>query len=314
MSDPLVPTGFSAHVATLTPSDLEVGQPYATSGSAWLRRLPQLLDNLLAEWGLIPSGPSWSGSCAVVVPVRTDVGPAALKVSWPHAEVATEHLALRHWDGRGAVRLLRADPRRFALLLERLDPTDLTHVEIDEACEVLGSILSQLSSPALPQTPTLSAYAARLLTSLDAAAPGPLPRRFVEQARHLVRDLANSPSNSPSSSPGLDARLLHTDLHYANVLRAERQHWLAIDPKPMAGDPAFEVAPALWNRFDELGTGSSIRWGLRRRLEIICEAAAIDQDRARAWAIVREVDNALAEPSGSDGVRLAVAIIKAMNE
>lgn len=314
MSDPLVPAEFAAHVASLTPTDLEVGQPYAVSGAEWLRRLPHLLDNLLGEWGLTPSGPSRSGNCAVVVPVRTDAGPAALKVSWPHAEAATEHLALRQWDGRGAVRLLRADPRRFALLLERLDPSDLMDVEIDEACRVIGGLLAQLSSPAIPRTPTLGAYAARLLTSLDAAAPDALPRRFVDQARHLARDLAGDLASEPSGRPGTTARLLHTDLHYANVLRADRQGWLAIDPKPMAGDPAFEVAPALWNRFGELGTGSSIRWGLRRRLEVICEAAGIDEDRARAWTIVREVDNAFAEPPGSDGVRVAVAIIKAMND
>ncbi len=305
MSDSLVPEAFAAHVGALTPTDLEVGQPYAVSGAQWLRRLPPLLHDLLGAWGLTPSGPSWSGNCAVVIPVRTDAGPAALKVSWPHAEAATEHLALRRWDGHGAVRLLRADPRRFALLLERLDPTDLMDVEIDEACGVIGGLLAQLSSPALPQTPTLSAYAERL-GSADPAPSGALPRRFVDQARHLAQDL--------SGDHGVDARLLHTDLHYANVLRAERQDWLAIDPKPMAGDPAFEVAPALWNRFVELGTGSSIRWGLRRRLEVICDAAGIDEDRARAWTIVREVDNAFAEPAGSDGVSLAVAVIKAMND
>lgn len=304
MSSSLVPTAFAAHAEGLTPSDLELGQPYAVSGATWLRHLPQLLEDLLEEWGLTPSGPSRSGNCAVVVPVRTDSGPAALKVSWPHAEAATEHLALRHWDGRGAVRLLRADPRRFALLLEHLDPTDLMDVDIDEACAVIGGLLAQLSSPGIPRTPTLSAYAARLVTATDADASA-LPRRFVDQARHLARDLA--------SDPGVDARLLHTDLHYANVLRAERQDWLAIDPKPMAGDPAFEVAPALWNRFDELGTGSSIRWGLRRRVEVICDAAGLDEDRARAWAIVREVDNASGEAPGSAGVGLAVAVIKAMN-
>lgn len=309
MSDPLVPADFAAQAADLVPADLELGQPYAVAGDVWVRRLPQLLADLLAEWGLTPTGPSRSGNCAVVVPVHGDAGPAALKVSWPHAEATTEHLALRHWEGRGAVRLLRADPRRFALLLERLDPTDLGDVEIDEACGVLGGLLRQLASPALPQTPTLSAYAARLLASPHTTTSGALPRRFVDQARHLARDLA--------TDPGVDARLLHTDLHYTNVLRSERaegQDWLAIDPKPMAGDPAFEVAPALWNRFDELGTGSSIRWGLRRRLEVVCDAAGIDEDRAKAWTIVREVEGCLLDPPGSDAVRIAVAIVKAMND
>ena len=100
-----------------------------------------------------------------------------------------------------------------------------------------------------------------------------------------------------------EERLLHTDLHYTNVLGAYRSPWLAIDPKPMAGDVAFEVAPALWNRADELGTGSEVRWSLRRRLEIICERAGIDEGRARAWTIVREADNASVAEAGADGRR-----------
>ena len=132
--------------------------------------------------------------------------------------------------------------------------------------------------------------------------------RFVEQgflfrlAAELVTD------------PDVDAWLLHTDLHYENVLRGTRQAWLAIDPKPTAGDRAFEVAPALWNRADKLGTGSSVRWNLRRRLEIVCEHADIDEDRAKAWTIVREVDNATDPAEGSGRASLAVAIIKAMND
>ncbi len=302
----LVPPAFAAEIADREPGPLEAGARYAVSGAVWLRRLPQLITDLLAEWDLTPDGPTRWGYCAVAVPVATTTGEAVLKVSWPHFEARTEHLALRHWDGHGAVRLLRADPHRFALLLERLDATtDLTAVPIDDACEVIGDLLAQLASPAIPQTPTLSAYAARQLAG-EPPEPGLVPRRFVDQARHLAADLA--------ADPAIDERLLHTDLHYTNVLRASRQPWLAIDPKPTAGDPAFEVAPALWNRAEELGTGSALRWSLRRRLEIICERAGIDEDRARGWAIVREVDNAQELPPGSDRVGLAISIIKAMND
>jgi streptomycin 6-kinase len=299
----LVPEGFRARVAAYPPDEVDPTAWYAIAGDAWLRRLPGLLTDLLGEWSLVPDGPVRSGYCAVALPVRSDLGPAVLKVSWPHHEAVSEHLALRHWDGRGAVRLLRADPRRFALLLERLDDsTDLRSVPVDEACVVIGDLLAQLRAPALPQVPTLTAYAAR---QLEKAPPlGVLPRRFVEQGRRLAAEL---------TADG-DESLLHTDLHYENVLRAARQPWLAIDPKPTAGDPAFEVAPALWNRVDELGTGSSVRWNLRRRLEIVCEHAGIDEARAKAWTIVREVDNAGEEPPGSSGATLAVAIIKAMND
>ncbi len=292
-----------ARVVGARPPDL-LSPPGAPSGSEWIAGLPRLMSSVLDDWQLRPDGPARAGECALVVPVLTaDDEPAALKLTWPHLEARSEHLALRHWDGRGAVRLLRADPHRLALLLERLDPTDLTELWVDEACEVIGGLLAQLASPAVARIPTLSAYAAR-----QAAAPAPasLPPRFTDQARHLAADLA--------TDPGVDGRLLHTDLHFANVLTGTRAPWLAIDPKPMAGDPAFEVAPTLWNRADELGTGSAIRWSLRRRVEVVCDAAGLDEGRARAWAVVRVVDWARELAPGSDRAGLAVSILKAMND
>jgi streptomycin 6-kinase len=306
----LIPLHFAHHVAGLE------ADGYA-SGEDWLQTLPGLLRDLLAEWELEPTGRSMSGFCSVVVPVRLlgagrDTagvgGGAVLKVSWPHPEAATEALALQTWNGHGAVRLVRADPARFALLLERLDTRDLMGVDIDAACEVIGDLLTTLRRPPHPRVPRLVDYAARQAEELRAAPPV-IPRRYLDQAAALARELV--------ARPPAEERLLHTDLHYANVLAAHRAPWLAIDPKPMAGDPAFEVAPALWNRADELGTGPQVRWSLRRRLETICERAGIDEGRARAWTIVREADNALEvadDPTARDRVSLAVMIIKAMND
>ncbi|MDC5698307.1 aminoglycoside phosphotransferase family protein [Intrasporangium calvum] len=306
----LIPLHFAHHIAGLEADGY-------VSGEEWLQQLPDLLADLLAEWELEPIGRSLSGYCSVVVPVRLVgsgrgavgvAGEAVLKVSWPHPEAATEPLALQTWNGHGAVRLVRADPARFALLLERLDTRDLSTVDIDEACSVIGRLLTTLRRPAHPRIPQLTDYAARQAHEL-AAAPAVIPRRYLDQAAALARELV--------ARPPAEERLLHTDLHYGNVLAARRAPWLAIDPKPMAGDPAFEVAPALWNRADELGTGSQVRWSLRRRLEIICDEAGLDEGRARAWTIVREADNALEvadNPAARDRVSLAVVIIKAMND
>jgi len=299
----LIPLHFAHHIAGFEPDGY-------VSGEDWLQTLPGLLRDLLDEWELEPTDRSMSGFCSVVIPVRVlETGdPAVLKVTWPHPEAATEALALQTWNGHGAVRLVRADPARFALLLERLDTRDLTDVPIDDACAVIGDLLATLRKPPHPRVPRLTDYAGRQAQELHAAPPV-IPRRYLDQAAALARELVARP---PS-----EERLLHTDLHYANVLAAERGPWLAIDPKPMAGDPAFEVAPALWNRADELGTGSQVRWSLRRRLEIICDRGGLDEGRARAWTIVREADNALGvadDPSARDRVSLAVMIIKSMND
>ncbi|GAA6526533.1 aminoglycoside phosphotransferase family protein [Intrasporangium sp. DVR] len=306
----LIPLHFAHHIAGVEADGY-------VSGEEWLQHLPGLLRDLLAEWELEPIGRSMSGHCSVVVPVRLlgpgrgsvgVAGDAVLKVSWPHPEAATEALALQTWNGHGAARLVRADPSRFALLLERLDTRDLSSVDVDEACRVIGQLLTTLRRPPHPRVPRLVDYAARQADELRTA-PSVIPRRYLDQAAALARELV--------ARPPAEERLLHTDLHYANVLGGRRSPWLAIDPKPMVGDPAFEVAPALWNRAEELGTGSQVRWSLRRRLEIICEHAGIDEGRARAWTIVREADNALevaGDPTARDRISLAVMIIKAMND
>jgi streptomycin 6-kinase len=261
----------------------------------------------LAEWDLTVDGDSLHGVCALVVPVRRHDGSAAvLKVTWPHADARQEHLALQHWRGSGAVRLLAANPARWAMLLERLDSgRDLHNVPIDAACTVIGTLLRQLDHEALPQLGRLSGHAAGMAQKF-ATAPPVMPRRFVEQARSLLTELV--------ADDAIDSRMVHTDLHFRNVLAAERQPWLAIDPKPLAADPAFAVTPALWNRWAEAIASGDLRRHLRRRLSIICDSAGLDQERARAWSIVREVQMGLWAIGNDDGDGLtkAITIIKAL--
>lgn len=182
------------------------------------------------------------GARCAVVPVRTGDGRAAvLKVARPDEDSgfedsALEHLALRHWAGNGAVVLLRADPHRHALLLERLGDEDLSGTWDVEACEIVAGLYARLHVPAPPQLRTLGSLVQGWtddLRRLDRGAP--LPRRLVEQAISLGTALARDPASNGT--------LIHTDLHYANVLAAEREPWLAIAPKPLSGDPHYEVAP-----------------------------------------------------------------------
>lgn len=296
----LVPQGFREEISRL-PAE---GGP---DGAAWAARLPRLLADCLDEWGLTPDEPARSGVTAVVLPVSRDGERLALKVVWPHEEASGEPLALRRWNGQGAVRLVAAEPSRGALLLERLDAAhDLTEVWVDEACEVIGGLLARLNVPALPQLPALSHLAAKMWPRLDRAAEQ-LPRRMVDRAQGLADELV--------TDPGCDGRVLHRDLHFQNVLAGQREPWLAIDPKPLNGHPGFELAPALWNRADELGTGSSFRYLLRRRLELLSEAAGIDEDVARHWTTVRLMWEAVYAAEAGDAERLTamISLVKAVD-
>jgi streptomycin 6-kinase len=281
-----------ADVPIALPPGLDEQRGLGPEWGVWLDRLPRLFAELLDEWELSRDGDElWYGFCSLVAPVLTDDGePAVLKISFDgDDESLHEALALQHWRGRGTVRLLRADPHRRAFLLERLDRRDLTDVWDLEACEIVAGLYPALHLPALPQLATVTSYVDRWLEAL-ATQPRdiPIPLRYREQALSLGRDLVAAPAGV--------GRIIHGDLHYENVLAAppgldpERGAWLVIDPKPMSGDPHYELAPMLWNRYDELG--GDVRGGLRRRFHTLVDAAGLDEDRARDWVVVRMVLNA----------------------
>jgi streptomycin 6-kinase len=248
------------------------------------------------------------------VPVRDeDDQPLVLKVTFDgDDESEHEGLVLGRWGGRGAVRMLRADPSRRALLLERLHSTDLRDVWDLEACEIVAGLWRDLHVPAMPQLRSLASYVERWVADLATLpANGPVPRRLLQQATSHARDLLADHEAA--------AVVIHGDLHYFNVLGSDRADWLAIDPKPMNGDRHYEVAPMLWNRFEELVDGpggQTARAGLLRRFETLVDAAGLDEDRARAWVVVREVLNAAWAASDGDdgGVTTAVTIAKAVQK
>lgn len=292
--------------------------------SRWLDRLPRLTRDLLEEWDLRPVATALHGYCSLVVPVRdADGAPAALKITFDgDDESLHEGLALQHWGGRGAVRLLRADPRRRALLLAWLPGPDLRDAWDVEACEVVGGLYGRLHVPAMPQLASVTSYVERWLADLaELRRDAPIPRRYVEQALTTGHDLVADDDAHPV--------VVHGDLHYANVMADEAGEWLAIDPKPMSGDRHYEPAPMLWNRMDELsgpGAVGSVREGLRRRFHALVDAAGLDEARARDWVVVRMVVNAgwtvqdarLAERRLSveeqEWVTRCIAVIKAVQD
>jgi streptomycin 6-kinase len=255
--------------------------------AVWVEGLPALVRGLYDEWELRPDGWMMHGYCALVVPVVTAGGRRAmLKVSYPEDETEHEHLALSHWGGRGAVPLLRADPRRRAMLLEALRDVSLRDAWDVEACNVVADLYGRLHVPAPPQLRRLADVASATAAALDALPrSAPVPRRLVEQAISLSAELA-----SDAASTGM---LLHADLHYDNVLLSEAGEWLAFDPKPLSGDPHYEIAPMLWNRFEELA--GDVRRGVRRRFHTLVDVAGLDEDRARDWVVVRMMENAVWE-------------------
>lgn len=262
-------------------------------GRAWLAGLPETADRLAERWSLTPDGAPRYGYVATVWPVRrADGTPAVLKVTWPGPDQAPEGSALRAWAGDGAVRLLEHSTDEWGLLLERAHGSDLVHEPLDQSVVVIGGLLARLHTAPVPaEMPRLAATAARWSEELPAHWPAlGWGRRLLDQAVDTCRALGDD----------VPDRVLHVDLHFENVLAADREPWLAIDPKGLAGDPAFESPAVLWNRVEEYAGPVDVR----ARLDRWCDAAGIDRDRARRWAVVRLLEDAVDQAvEGSDDDR-----------
>ena len=242
-------------------------------GESWLAGLARLVDDFRDRWSLRLGGPYPGSYVSLTMPADLPDGTAAvLKVQYPHDESEHEAEALRVWGGDGAIRLLDHDPDRHVLLLERCIPgTHLRHHRW--ALDVLIELLPRLWKPAGEPFTPLADEAARWASGLPGQwerAGRPFAKRMVDAAVEILLGLAEEPA---------DPVLLHQDLHADNVLRAEREPWLVIDPKPLVGDPAFSAAPIV--RSYELGHS---RTAVLHRLDRITAELGLDRERARGWA------------------------------
>ncbi|MFC9500126.1 aminoglycoside phosphotransferase family protein [Streptomyces sp. NPDC056982] len=253
-------------------------------GRAFIAGLPARVEEFVERWDLRVDGPAMHGMAALVLPVvRGDGTPAAVKFQILDEETEGEPVALRVWDGDGAVQLLDHDAATGTMLLERLDPGRMLDSVEDsrKAVLVIAELLARLTSgPAPDGMRRLSDIAAGMLAQMPsalAAVPGPADRALLADCAAAVREVAGEAGD----------RLLHWDLHFENVLAAEREPWLAIDPKPLAGDPGFDLKPAIDNRFD----ADEVVW----RFDAMSGVLGLDRERARAWTLGRVLQDSLWE-------------------
>jgi streptomycin 6-kinase len=242
----------------------------------WLERVPDLVAECVEEWGLRLGAPYEAGAAGYTV--RADLAdgtPAVLKVIYPHREAEHEGEALRVWEGDGAIRLLAYDEVRWAMLIERCEPgTLLAKADPELALDVLIGVLPRLWKPVGEPFRPLVDEASWWIDYLPAEwerAGKPFDRELLEAAIARLRELAGSQGEQV---------LLHQDLHGDNVLAAQREDWLVIDPKPLVGEREFAVAPIV--RDPELGHS---RRDVLHRLDRLTSELGLDRDRARGWTI-----------------------------
>jgi streptomycin 6-kinase len=248
-------------------------------GRSWLGDLPRLVSDLTSAWDLDLGLPYEAATVSYVVPVIRGTDRMVLKVQWPHEECLHEADALRTWNGHGAVRLLAQDIERHALLLERCSPgISLAAVDNVDPMGVMVDVLPRLwqaaGSPFRSLNEEAQGWAMNLLASWEAAGK-PCERRLIEATLQLICELASSQGEQV---------LVHQDLHADNVLSAERQPWLVIDPKPLLAEREFSLAPIV--RSFEFGHS---RAEVVKRLDRLSAELSLDRNRARGWAIAQAV-------------------------
>ena len=190
---------------------------------------------------------------------------AVLKVTPTEDDEADEEAdALTLWDGEGAARLLRHDRERRALLLERARPGgDLSGLPDEEATAIAVELATRLWRPAGAPFRSVHDHVPRWLASAAGHELAPLASELYERLEKRADTV------------------VHGDFHHQNVIRSARG-WLAIDPKPMLGEPEYDVPSFLWNPLP-----------CRLRLEHLearlaaFAAVGLDEERMRAWTVIR---------------------------
>jgi streptomycin 6-kinase len=251
-----------------------------SDGTDWLDALPELVATQCKRWQLTPDGDVRHGSNALVARVRRGDERLALRLSPPGDDVATEAAALQFWAGRGTVRLVAVDTERRAQLLEWVTPgRSLDQLPLAATAPVVGGVLRRLAVEAPADTASTGDVITADLpgwTSRWSALGGPGSEALLTAAIEAA-DAVREPA-----TPQL---AVNADLHFGQILSAEREPWLVVDPVLLRGDVGYDLGRLLWSRLDELPEDRQVR----AYLAAVVEAAELEPGRARQLVVVRSM-------------------------
>jgi streptomycin 6-kinase len=258
---------------------------HAEKGKQWLDELRDLIAEMSEKWSLAVDEPFPDLSYNFVAPcVCADGTNAVLKIGYNEKDsvIFSEAKFLTVLDGRGAVKLLRFDKNCCALLLERLIPGEnlakLCKTNDEKATLIAIDVMRKICQqpPKNHDFPTLENW----INKLQTAAETKFAPRLVAKALNNFEEL------SDASEQNL---LLHGDLHHENILSAERESFLAIDPKGVVGDIGYEIAVFMNNQRRIMRSRQDLRQIIARRIEQFSQSFAIEPRKLRKWAFVQAV-------------------------
>ncbi len=259
-------------------------------GKKWIERVPHIIRKYEQKWSIQVGDPFELSYNYVAPAVTSNDTRVVLKIGFPtDKEFKTEIEVLKIFNGAAITKLLKADVENAVLLLERLDPgKSVDTLENDkQETKIIASVMKKLWKPA-PRDhtfPTVTDWFkgfARLREKFNKTS-GPLPQKLFDNAEELFQHLLKTTT---------EEYLLHGDLHHGNVLSAQREPWLAIDPKGVVGDRVYETAALLHNPADLLKRENPKKI-LEKRINILSEELSFDRDRILKWGIAHTVLSAI---------------------
>lgn len=248
------------------------------SRGEWLQTLAATIEELTQRWSLTVGNPIDSDdvTCSWVAhATRSDDARVVLKIGMPHMEARDEIAGLRFWKGHAMVRLLEFDAPLNTMLLERCEPgASLRELSEEEQDVVIAGLLVRLWRPVSareefrPLSEMIAFWRQETLNSEGEWTDAPLVREGLRVFDELIQSTTTHV-------------LLATDLHAGNVLRAQREPWLAIDPKPFVGDPAYDATQHLLN------CRARLRHDAHGMIARFAELLDVDDERVRRWTFAR---------------------------
>ena len=260
---------------------------FGDAGVEWLYSFPSLFEEVSEMWGLSLLEPYDDMSYNFVAKVvDQERNKCVLKLGVPQRELFTEIEALKHFDGRGCVKLIKADYQRGALLIELLEPGKSVYYLQDDAIatEIAGQVMCQIWRVDFDASkfPSVTDWASGFhrLGNHTSIYRESFPKEWRSIAEGLFSDLISSMD---------ELLLLHGDLHHWNIISAQRQPWLAIDPKGVIGEPAYELGAWLRNPFPDILKEVNAKSLISRRASQLAGQLGFDRDRILAWGLAQAI-------------------------
>jgi len=279
-----------------------VQNAFGAAGSKWLSTLPVIIETLTDYWSLTNIEPAnnmnWN---YVAYAIQNNHNHVVLKISCDQSMIDHEYRALKHFDGHGAIKVIDRHEKYQAILLQQAIPGNSLKenhpLEVEKNIFLYSKVVQAIASQKLSNSTYV--HMSIWCETIDHIQDERIDKRYVDKAKQLKTELLSSVKNE---------YLCHGDLHLENIIQ-NGNDWLAIDPKGIIGEMAFEAAAFDLLSNDEMNDTSTIESKIINRVNQLSKALDIDYDRLLPWIFLRIIISAqwFVEDKGDPGRMLKLA-------